>query len=129
MEFQFFNPDTGLPDPDLGTICLGVDALFQRIAYSFYNTINRIREQHDAPGSLWDTFQRANNSVKETYIKRWVTEAVEKVRSGDTVFKRQSSEALGDYLISDVKIEGVEAYITLDIKTRADVAVTGTLKV
>lgn len=129
MEFQFFNPVTGVPDPDLGIVCLGVDALYQRIAYSFYNTVGKVSGQHDAPGSVWDAYQRSSESDRKNYVKRWVTEAVEKVRNGDIVFRRDPSESLGDYNISSIQVQKTNVVIVLDVKTRTGVATTGTLQV
>jgi len=127
MEFRFFNPTTGKPDPDLSVVCTGVDAMYQRLAYSLFMTIANIQDQHTGTGSTWDLFQKAGLENRKRYITSWVNTAVNKVRMSDTSLKRDLSEALGEYKISGIEVRGTDVLITIEAQTKAGIVTTAIL--
>lgn len=110
MEFQFFDPATGKIEVDITRTYSGLDAIFQRIAYTFVSVIGEKLPQTvsaaDWVDSEWNSFQTASQEQKKKTVLGWLKEAVSRVKLSDSLYLRPEYESLASLDVDSITIEG-----------------------
>ena len=123
MEFQFFDPVNGVIAIDLSRTYTGLDAIFQRIAYTFVTVIGEKLPQTDDTDrwidSEWNEFQTAGEARKRDTAVAWLAEAVSRIKLSDVKYRRPDYEALASLDVESVTIMEDTIHIITTLTARS----------